>query len=145
MTVKPQLPDLSRTEAFELLGEAGLGRIAFLDSVGVLPVILPVNYVLHAGAVTFQTEPGSTLSAALRDAPIAFESDGTDTTDQTGWSVIIRGHAEELTDPNQLAALARRPLQPRTPGAHHHYVQIRPSLITGRRISLTDPVCRWWG
>lgn len=145
MTVNPHLPELSRTEAFELLGETGLGRIAFLEVVGVLPVILPVNYVLHAGAVTFQTEPGSTLSAALRDAPVAFEADGTDSADQTGWSVIIRGHAEELTDPNQLAALARRQLQPWTTGPDRHYVQIRPSLITGRRISLIDPVCRWWG
>ena len=145
MTVNPHLPEISRTEAVALLGETGIGRIAFIDAVGVFPVILPVNYVLQAGAVTFQTEPGSALSAALRDAPVAFEADGIDTTDQTAWSVIIRGHAEELTEPDELATLTRRQLHTRAPGPDLHYVQIRASLITGRRISLTDPVCRWWG
>ena len=39
-------------------------------------MITPVNYVLDGGTVTFRTDAGSKLSAALQGAAVAFEVDG---------------------------------------------------------------------
>jgi hypothetical protein len=42
-----------------------------------------------------RTDAGSKLAAALRGAPVAFEVDGVDETHQVGWSVVVRGRAED--------------------------------------------------
>ena len=89
---------LTRLECLELLQRNHLGRLAFLERVGVVPLITPVNYVLDQDAVVFRTDPGSKLVAAIRGAPVAFEIDGVDEGDRTGWSVIVRGHAVEVTE-----------------------------------------------
>lgn len=72
----PQLPELSLGECLELLGGSHLGRLAFIDSVGVLPIIVPVNYLTHDGSVVFRAGPGAKLAAAVRGAPVVFEGDG---------------------------------------------------------------------
>ena len=114
--------ELSREECHTLLGGRHLGRLAFVDDKW--PVILPVNYVLDDASVIFRTDEGSKLDAAVRGAPVAFEVDGVNEIEQTGWSVLARGHAEEVTDPDQLDRLRRLPLVPWAPGAKAHYVRI---------------------
>jgi nitroimidazol reductase NimA-like FMN-containing flavoprotein (pyridoxamine 5'-phosphate oxidase superfamily) len=42
---------LTVSECRELLREHHFGRLAFLDAVGVLPVIIPVNYSLDEDTV----------------------------------------------------------------------------------------------
>ncbi|MFL6046041.1 MAG: pyridoxamine 5'-phosphate oxidase family protein [Propionibacteriaceae bacterium] len=44
---------------------------------------------------TTATDAGSKLAAALRGAPVAFEVDVVDQKRQVGWSVVVRGRAEE--------------------------------------------------
>jgi hypothetical protein len=57
------------------------------------------------------SDAGSKLAAALRGAPVAFEADGVDQDHQVGgWSVVVRGRAEEITDEDKLAELRRTPL-----------------------------------
>ena len=134
---------LSVDECHRLLGRRHLGRLAFLD--GELPLILPVNYVLDDGAVVFRTDAGSKLDAAVRGAPVAFEVDGINEADRTGWSVLARGHAEQVTDPAHLDRLRRLPLVPWAPGAKAHYVRVDASEVTGRRISVDDMPSTWFG
>jgi nitroimidazol reductase NimA-like FMN-containing flavoprotein (pyridoxamine 5'-phosphate oxidase superfamily) len=81
----------------KLLGERHLGRLALVDADG--PVILPVNYTLDEGSVVFRTDPGSKLDAAAAGATVAFEVDAADERHRTGWSVVVRGRAGEVSEP----------------------------------------------
>jgi nitroimidazol reductase NimA-like FMN-containing flavoprotein (pyridoxamine 5'-phosphate oxidase superfamily) len=136
---------LTVSECRELLKEYHFGRLAFVDAVGVLPVIIPVNYLLDEDTVAFRTDAGSKLGAAVRGAPVAFEVDGVDQDRQVGWSVVIRGRAEVVTDPVKLADLRQSPLVAWHPRANQRYVHIKPSQVIGRRIAIADLPPNWWG
>ena len=97
---------LTVAECRELLTRHHFGRFGFVDSVGVLPSIIPVNYLLDNDKIVIRTDAGSKLAAALRGAPVAFEVDGVDETHQVGWSVVVRGRAEEITDEDTIAELS---------------------------------------
>jgi nitroimidazol reductase NimA-like FMN-containing flavoprotein (pyridoxamine 5'-phosphate oxidase superfamily) len=140
-----QFDELTRADCLNRLGKHHLGRLAFIDKVGVMPLIMPVNYLLDHDTVVFRTDAGSKLDAAIRGAPVAFEVDEVDEQRRTGWSVVVSGHAEEVTDPSELARLRDSPLVPWAPGPKANYVRVRPGPITGRRISLADLPSSWWG
>jgi uncharacterized protein len=133
--------ELSKSECFELLAREGLGRVAVVDDLG--PVVLPVNFILDRHMVIFRTSEGTKLDAACRGSRVAFEIDGTDTAAHTGWSVLVRGEATEVTDPAELARLRKLPLGPWAPGVRAHYVRILPAALTGRRICAPgDPLAQ---
>ena len=96
--------------------------------------VFPVNFVLDRHMVVFRTGDGTKLDAACRGSQVAFEIDGADAAAHTGWSVLIRGEAIEVTGPAELARLRKLPLDPWAPGAKTHYVRILPAVLTGRRI-----------
>ncbi len=125
--------ELTKSECFELLAQQHLGRVAVVDDRG--PVVFPVNFVLDRHMVVFRADAGTKLDAACRGRRVAFEIDGTDAAAHTGWSVLIRGEAVEVTNPAELARLRKLPLRPWAPGAKTHYVRILPAALTGRRIS----------
>jgi uncharacterized protein len=124
--------ELTKSECFELLAHERLGRVAVVDDRG--PVVFPVNFVLDRHMVVFRTDEGTKLDAACRGSRVAFEIDGTDAAAHTGWSVVIRGEAIEVTDPAEVARLRKLPLEPWAPGAKTHYVRILPAALTGRQI-----------
>jgi uncharacterized protein len=124
--------ELTRSECFELLAKEHLGRVAVVDDRG--PVVFPVNFIFDRHMVVFRTDEGTKLDAACRGSRVAFEIDGTDTAAHSGWSVLIRGEAIEVTGLAELARLRKLPLDPWAPGAKTHYVRILPTVLTGRRI-----------
>lgn len=123
---------LTRSECFELLAGESLGRLAFVDERG--PVVIPVNFVLDRHMVVIRTDEGAKLDMAGRGDRVAFEVDRVDAAGRTGWSVLIRGEAIEVTDPDELARLRGLPLRPWAPGAKGHYVRVLPASLSGRRI-----------
>ena len=124
---------IDRKGCLELLGRERLGRVAVVPD-GVRPTVLPVNYVLDGDAIVFRTAPGSKLTSAVRNGHVAFEIDGADPMAHTGWSVIVTGHAEEVTDPAELARIAELPLRPWADGEKSHVVRIPTDHVSGRRI-----------
>jgi uncharacterized protein len=128
--------ELTKSECFALLAKEHLGRVAVVDDRG--PVVFPVNFVLDRHMVVFRTGEGTKLDAAGRGGRVAFEIDGADAAAHTGWSVLVRGEAVEVTGPAELARLRKLPLAPWAPGAKAHYVRILPALLTGRRILPPD-------
>jgi nitroimidazol reductase NimA-like FMN-containing flavoprotein (pyridoxamine 5'-phosphate oxidase superfamily) len=124
--------ELTKSECFELLSGEQLGRVAVVDEQG--PIVFPVNFVLDRQMVVFRTDEGTKLDAAARGSRVAFEIDGTDEAARTGWSVVVRGEAVEVTDPAELARLRKLRLSPWAPGAKARYVRILPAKLTGRRI-----------
>jgi nitroimidazol reductase NimA-like FMN-containing flavoprotein (pyridoxamine 5'-phosphate oxidase superfamily) len=54
---------LTTAECRELLDRHHFGRLGFTNSVGVLPSIIPVNYLLDEDKIVIRTDAGSKLNA----------------------------------------------------------------------------------
>ena len=48
------------------------------------------------GAIIFKTAAGSKLDATVQGAIVAFEVDGFDVADRSGWSVVAVGHVDVI-------------------------------------------------
>jgi uncharacterized protein len=123
---------LSEHQCRELLASRALGRIAF--GLGVDTEIFPVNYASDGVIVVFRTSPGTKLARSTL-ARVAFEVDDWDAAAQVGWSVVLKGVAQEVTagvDPFS-TTLRTRDVEPLAPGKHDHWIAIYPSEISGRR------------
>ncbi len=107
-------------------------------SMNVNEVIPAVNYVFdeRSQSVVFRTGLGSKLHHLLQASKAAFEIDGTEQHSRTGWSVIIAGITEHVTNPTELHHLESLSLEPWAPGHKGHLVRIRAYSVSGRRIAL---------
>lgn len=126
------IEELSEHQCRELLASKDLGRIAF--SIGDQPEIFPINYAADGSVVVFRTASGTELQSAVMTR-VAFEVDDWDADGQVGWSVVLKGIAQEVTtgiDPFS-AALRERRVSPLAPGERVQWIAIYPSEITGRR------------
>lgn len=128
------LRELSREECLQHLAafSGRIGRLAFV--VAGAPLNLPVNYVLHRGKVIFRTTLGTKLDHVGRGAKVAFEVDDVDPDWRSGWSILVQGTAEEVTDLREIAELRQLPLQSWVAGRRDRYVRIEPSSVTGREL-----------
>jgi uncharacterized protein len=136
---------LEENACLELLREHHFGRVAFMEQADGPPVIMPVNYLMYRETVVFRTDPNSKLGRAVQSTIAAFEIDGIDERERTGWSVLVSGRAEEVRDTKQLDELGQTPLLPWAPGDRSQYVRITPELVTGRCISVAELPSNWWG
>ena len=120
-----------RPECLRRLGRAGVGRVS--TTVAALPTIFPVNYAVLDDDVVFRTAAGTTLAAAVRDAVIAFEIDAIEPWSAAGWSVVVVGHAREITSAEQIARAERLPLNGwQHGGAAETLLRISTEVISGR-------------
>lgn len=121
-------------ECLDRLREEPVGRLGLVDHGE--PVILPVNYALDGRSIVFRTAHGSKLAAAIMQAPVCFEVDGWDTMDHTGWSVLVKGIADEVLDDGEIARLSELPTRPWShPDLRVNWVRIMSEEITGRRVA----------
>jgi nitroimidazol reductase NimA-like FMN-containing flavoprotein (pyridoxamine 5'-phosphate oxidase superfamily) len=124
--------DLEDESCRRLLERSRFGRVGFVGDDG--PEILPVNAMFSHGSVLFRTAAGSPLDRNVTGHTVAFEVDNTDTVAESGWSVLVRGTGNRLTDPDRLAAIADTEVHPWAPGPHDQWMEIRPERISGRII-----------
>jgi nitroimidazol reductase NimA-like FMN-containing flavoprotein (pyridoxamine 5'-phosphate oxidase superfamily) len=123
---------LSQPECWHLLGLSTVGRIGVL--VDSAPEIYPVNFVVDEGTIVFRTDAGSKLRGLDRSPSVCFEADGINLDEHTGWSVLVKGRAAEVTTPEDRRTAAALPLQSWALGQKAHWIRIRPTEVTGRRI-----------
>jgi uncharacterized protein len=130
-----ELQHLEREECLRLLAGQRLGRLAVSVS-GQAPLIRPVNYLFDepTQSIVFRSGPGAKLQRLLAARQASFEIDGANLPDRTGWSVVVRGVVEEITDPFELRRLERAPLDPWAPGEKPHWIRIRVRTVSGRWI-----------
>jgi hypothetical protein len=93
-----------------LLASVPVGRIGFHADGEV--VILPVNYVVDGQDVIFRTAAGSKLAAAQDRDHVTFEADGYDERGKSGWSVLVTGRAEPVTEDAEIRRLESLGLRP---------------------------------
>ncbi len=133
MPLSPALDVISDDECRDLLASAEIGRV--IVSIDALPAALPVNHWLIDDTIVFRTAPGTKLTAALNHTVVGFEVDEIDPATRSGWSVLVIGTSNVVSDPAEIARLDRAGLRSWAPVAAPHYVQIRIQRISGRRLS----------
>ncbi|WP_406164776.1 pyridoxamine 5'-phosphate oxidase family protein [Streptomyces sp. NBC_00996] len=132
--LQPQLRDLDPDECRTLLSTHGVGRVAVSASDG-RPAVVPVNYEVVDEAIVFRTAPDSVAAAAV-EREVAFEVDHVDEALSQGWSVLAVGPASVVTEPDAVRRLTRHAhTTPWAGGEREMWVSIRPTSLTGRRIT----------
>ena len=124
---------LGYDECLRLAGSEPVGRIAFAEGGDIH--IFPVNHRVLDGLVAFLTADGTKLGAAMEGAVVAFEVDRYEADQRTGWSVLVKGRAELVTESplhTRLLAAGLRPWRDELP--RPECVLIRPDIVTGRRL-----------
>lgn len=123
---------ISPEQCQELLRTQRVGRVGVCTGrSGVFPVL----YALLDDDVVFRTAPGEKLIAAALHREVVFEIDNFDIAARSGWSVNVLGTAEEIVHPDELARANALGLEPWAGDVRDRYVRIRPTELSGRRIS----------
>jgi nitroimidazol reductase NimA-like FMN-containing flavoprotein (pyridoxamine 5'-phosphate oxidase superfamily) len=134
----PVTERLDETECLRLIAPGGVGRIGYTGRFG--PTVLPVNYMLHEGAIVFRTGQASPLDEDLRTGiehayyRVAFEVDALDMTAREGWSVLIQGDVQHLESPQKRDEARTAGVEPWPGEGKDLFLRITPTRITGRRI-----------
>ncbi|RDH80148.1 pyridoxamine 5'-phosphate oxidase family protein [Mycolicibacterium moriokaense] len=126
---------VGRGEAMRLLASVEYGRVVF--TLNALPAVRPVNHLVDGDRIVIRTRLGAAISAAVRSAAndavvVAYEADDFDPDRRTGWSVVVTGRAQTVTDDDDVA----RYEQLLHPWVNHAdtVLAIEPDVITGFRI-----------
>lgn len=124
--------ELSRTDCLNHIAGTGIARIAFITPDG--PHVVPVNYVADDTVLAVTTTPYSLLGSTVRGAVVAIEIDELDHAARSGWSVIVRGKAEQIDDAAAIARLHSLGLEPWAGGNRplHLQIQFTNAEISGR-------------
>jgi nitroimidazol reductase NimA-like FMN-containing flavoprotein (pyridoxamine 5'-phosphate oxidase superfamily) len=127
------LEELGLEECLSLLSSRQFGRLAVVRDGR--PEIFPVNYLMSGQTVVIRTQAGVKLTHATL-ARVAFEVDDIDRETREGWSVVVKGVAEDVTDgadPWSERSL-QAPVDPWVPGPHEHTLAISHPIVSGRRL-----------
>lgn len=132
LPVVSSMETLSSAECLDLLARGSyLGRVGFIRNGK--PMILPVNYVIDGEGVAIRTHTGSPL-CGLGGATVAFEVDEHRPLGHSGWSVLIEGTLQVVTDQDEIERLNHGPLRAwawRNPDV---WLRISLDSVSGRRI-----------
>jgi uncharacterized protein len=132
-TDRHDLEVLPLAQCLALLRSRPLGRLAYLDAGA--PSVVPVNHLVDGSTVVLRSLTGGKLDAAIVGHPVAFQLDDHDASRGTGWSVLVRGHAD-LVDDEDLVARYDGELDSWaiTDPAQASWIRIIPDEISGRRL-----------
>lgn len=123
------LENLTSQQCQEHLAFGGVGRIVL--STGSGPVAFPVNFVFSGGSVILRT---SDAMVSKVSGVVAFEVDHIDEATSGGWSVLVRGHARAIEDPEEVAVIKHLGNESWAGGTRLNVISIEPFEITGRVI-----------
>jgi nitroimidazol reductase NimA-like FMN-containing flavoprotein (pyridoxamine 5'-phosphate oxidase superfamily) len=125
-----QVERLPTAECWTLLQEARLGRLAVIHADGA-PDVFPVNFTTHEGALFVRTARDAKLLHIAQHPLVAFEVDGE--TDDSRWSVVVRGSAARVTGDDELRRSGVRELESWSPTPKFFAIKITAHTVTGRR------------
>ncbi|WP_432844944.1 pyridoxamine 5'-phosphate oxidase family protein [Amycolatopsis sp. CA-161197] len=130
-----ELRPLGTRECLDLLSTQPVGRLVFSENA--LPAIRPVNFFVHEGNIIVRSSRTGSI-ATLCDDLVAFEVDSIDPTTRTGWSVVVLGKANPVTEIDELVALAEPRYRPWPGGERSHFLRIPIEVINGRMFQVPD-------
>ena len=128
-----ELRELSYTECRALLAREQTGRVAVSTPDG--PHIVPLNYSVVDESIVFRTTPFSVLATYGRNTNLAFEVDSFHEPRRVGWSVVARGRADVVLDPEELQHIRMIwPPDPWADGPRHLHFRLTWRELTGRTL-----------
>lgn len=123
---------LDDTESLELLSSVPIGRLVF--TMGGLPAVRLVNFVLDGDTLIFSTADGDKYRAAERGDVVAFEVDTVDPDRHLGWTVTAVGHLSVI-DPEEAESLRHDLLlRPWAPNRDTYLIRLGIESLEGRRL-----------
>ena len=131
MSKRQELDVLNHRQCLDLLETVRVGRLVFTEDA--LPAVQPVNFRVWRDDVVIRVAGGAKLAAAADNLVVAFEADELDPDLRQGWSVTVVGHAQQITDIDELVEVSGTFVQPWVEGRRDHFVRIRIEKMTGRR------------
>lgn len=126
------LEQLSADDCWDLLAATPVGRVGII--VDGRPEIYPVNHAVDDRTLVFRTDPGAKLRGLGRSPAVCYEVDGVDPGARTGWSVLVKGHATEITDLAERRRADALDLALWAGGEKVRWIRLTPTEVTGRRI-----------
>jgi nitroimidazol reductase NimA-like FMN-containing flavoprotein (pyridoxamine 5'-phosphate oxidase superfamily) len=131
------LVELTTDECSALLAACTVGRVGSV--VDGKPFVLPVNYrwLSHGGRnqIALRTRTGNVIDRA--GGRVAFEIDGIDHANHTGWSVLVHGRLYHLHDVPDVRDMLDS--GPWISEDRDSWLMIVVHEISGRRIAGPDP------
>ena len=118
-----ELFQLDRSTCLALLGTHHVGRIVLAGST---PAVVPVNYRLVDGRITFRTTPTGRAGQPSA-AAVLFEVDMFDERTHSGWSVVARGPLLVATHGADAVAV-----ESWAPGQRDRWMVVPVHEVTGR-------------
>jgi nitroimidazol reductase NimA-like FMN-containing flavoprotein (pyridoxamine 5'-phosphate oxidase superfamily) len=123
---------LDTDECLKRLRSVPIGRLVF--TLGGLPAIRLVNFLVDGDTIVFPAGPGDKYRAAERGDVVAFEVDETDPDRHLGWTVTVIGHLCVVSQ-DEAAHLRRTlPLRPWAPDRDQYFVRLGIESTSGRRL-----------
>jgi nitroimidazol reductase NimA-like FMN-containing flavoprotein (pyridoxamine 5'-phosphate oxidase superfamily) len=128
------LQTMSEDECRSALVNHAFGRLAVVMDDG--PVIFAVNYAYVENAIVIRTGTGSKLASAPL-TKVAFEIDYVHPSHVSGWSVVARGPAFDISTAidEMSQGLRMLPLHSWIPGHKPYVLKINVKELTGRTFS----------
>lgn len=125
-----ELFQLDESTCIALLGVQHVGRLIIP---GDDPYVIPVNYTAVGGVVVFRTDRRPVIDA-INECPVVFEVDMFDDRSKSGWSVVVRGKAHDITADTDLEhdTVSGTAPRPWAPGVKDCVVRISTDCVTGR-------------
>jgi nitroimidazol reductase NimA-like FMN-containing flavoprotein (pyridoxamine 5'-phosphate oxidase superfamily) len=108
--------------------------------VGHYPLVFPVNYAIVGKTILYRTGVGTKLHSVHR-SNVTFEADEIDPAHRSGWSVMVKGVAQEVSPTRDRQLTSRAELSGASPwaaGKREHVIRILADQVSGRRIRPTE-------
>lgn len=128
----PSVTELSEQESWELLKQSRFARLATRDGDEI--DITPLNIVTDGEKLFFRSAKGTKVLHLQLNPNVTVEIDRA--AGSEAHSVVVRGTAAMITDTEQIKHVEELGLRPWLDTEKIEFVEITPTLITGRKFRL---------
>lgn len=129
----PEVITLSEERCVALLRSCVVGRVGLLTRTEMQ--IIPVNYSVVEDAVVMRVDPHGVLGTHAPGQEVAFEIDEVDHDRWRGWSVLVHGTGELVSDPEELDYIrVVWPPRPWAAGERSAYLRVAWTSLSGRQL-----------
>jgi hypothetical protein len=133
MSYQRRMDELTRAACLELLGTVRFGRLFFIHNA--LPAVRPVNHLVDVDSIVLRATVGAAITQEIgyHGMVVAYEADALDSARQLGWSVVVVGTAQLVTDRVQ-AQRYRSMIEPWVAGPADEVISISTEMMHGYRL-----------
>ena len=124
---------LDHQACMTLLARQTVGRLGYIDDGW--PIVVTVNFVSTDDGIVIRSLPGGKLFAALRGDVVCLQADYVNPRSKSGWSVLVHGPLEVISDPQSLRLAWENDPEPWVDSDSWEWLRLRPLSATGRTVT----------